>query len=940
MTAHADENTGSKQLFGKYELLEQIGEGGMAEIYRARASGVQGFEKMVVVKRIRADRAADRDTIKALIEEAKLCASLRHANIVQTFDLGEENGEYFIVMEYVRGMDLLDILKRSTLCKQRVPVPIALFIVAEVAKALSFAHRATDSNGHPLAIVHHDVSPANILISDHGEVKLVDFGVARANVKTLQKVDGKVRGKLGYIPPEGLVGKATDHRADIFALGVVLWEVLTLKRLLIGPTREHTVQATLDMRVGKRFKRYGPIVPADIQSLIQRTVAKDPDERFNDAHAIYDGIHRYLFERRSRVSERDVADFLAHLRIQSPAAAGQDTTSSKVRPRARTSQADVLANKPVAKGSGSEPAASVDALPHKRIHVRRSDSATIFGPVSVDNFKKLIKNRVVGTRELISVDGGPWTQISQSQFIPLLDDPNLVTTLAEGKIAPLVLPKLVGQAARLALTGQLQFTALGTRKEIYFRNGRIISVTSTARDELLAQVMRNHGFIGRAELDRALSYSDRHGGRLGQALTKLGLLRDDEVQRALRLQLEQRFFQLFCWTDGLYIFRQGVAPPNEPTTESFEALPLLLSALRLHYDLKTLESFFPDPSVRLVVNPTANFESLVAQVDPDSTNPYVKLLKTEPRLKDVVAYAADDASRKVALTTLTAMVAVQALITRSDDAKETSASSPVATVTKPAQGATVDNHDTHTVETVPVQFQETIPAKSNIKPADVPEVTWMTPILTPQSRRHRRPSALIARVSREAIAMAKLDSSSPMSAGLHEGAMPTPALFRLLYEIATEWITGELTLADGTSSVTLHFDRGSLRRGVTPPESLMPAFAMRDRRFRLDRKPLQGRAHQAPDIRWIAGVARKGLQPNQAKSWLANYRQSVVITTDENAVRFDRLGFNGDEVGRAALIQPGRTLEQNAAAVALPERETFWRAMLLLIQSGRVHLKA
>ena len=116
---------------------------------------------------------------------------------------------------------------------------------------------------------------------------------------------------------------------------------------------------------------------------------------------------------------------------------------------------------------------------------------------------------------------------------------------------------------------------------------------------------------------------------------------------------------------------------------------------------------------------------------------------------------------------------------------------------------------------------------------------------------------------------------------------------------------------------------------------------MAERRFRLDRKPLQGRAHQSPDIRWVASIARAGLRPKQARSWLVNYRQSVVITTDENAVRFDRLGFNADEVARAAQIVPGRTLEQNAAIVAAqPDCETFWRTMLLLIQSGRVHLKA
>ena len=225
----------SGQLFGKYELLEKIGAGGMAEIYRARARGVEGFEKILCVKKILPVYAKNRAFIEMLVAEAKLSSLLQHANVVQIYDLGQQEGLFYIVMEYVHGCDLLQLLTACTQRKERIPTELALFVISEVAKGLAYAHTATDRRGRPLNIIHRDVSPSNVLLSFDGDVKVVDFGVARADLESQEEDEGgkkssALKGKLGYMSPELVTGGEIDHRSDIFALGIVLWEALTLRR--------------------------------------------------------------------------------------------------------------------------------------------------------------------------------------------------------------------------------------------------------------------------------------------------------------------------------------------------------------------------------------------------------------------------------------------------------------------------------------------------------------------------------------------------------------------------------------------------------------------------------------------------------------------------------------------------------------------------------------
>ena len=227
--------------YGRYELLEQIGAGGMAEVFRARLPGVAGFEKQVVIKRLQTQFRDDERFKRMFVEEAKLASQVQHKNVVQVFELGHHEGELYMVLEYVPGTDLKRLLRQAGTKRLSLPTWLSLHIVIEVLEALAFAHDLRDASGQRRNLVHCDVTPENIFLSTGGEVKLGDFGVAHDDTRAEDDFPGEVRGKLAYMAPEQLSGRHVDQRADVFSAAVVLWESLTQRRLFRGPNDDETV---------------------------------------------------------------------------------------------------------------------------------------------------------------------------------------------------------------------------------------------------------------------------------------------------------------------------------------------------------------------------------------------------------------------------------------------------------------------------------------------------------------------------------------------------------------------------------------------------------------------------------------------------------------------------------------------------------------------------
>jgi tRNA A-37 threonylcarbamoyl transferase component Bud32 len=294
--------------YGQYLLLDRIATGGMAEVFRAKRKGVEGFEKIVAVKRILPHLSHNKDFIEMFIDEAKMVAGLSHPNIVQIFELGKIDETYFIAMEYVDGKDLRTIL---TEVREKGIVPdvdLAALVASKVGSALEYAHRQCDAEGRELRIVHRDVSPQNILISREGEVKLVDFGIAKAAIKAHHTDSGSLRGKLMYMSPEQAWGRPIDNRADIFSLGVVLFEMLTGRNLFIGDSEMSILERVRQANVLPP-SNLNPAVPIELEAVATRALRKEAAERYQDASEMLVHLDTYL-RRRPAVGSADLARFL------------------------------------------------------------------------------------------------------------------------------------------------------------------------------------------------------------------------------------------------------------------------------------------------------------------------------------------------------------------------------------------------------------------------------------------------------------------------------------------------------------------------------------------------------------------------------------------------------------------------------------------------------
>ena len=268
--------------FGDYTLLDRIAVGGMAEVWRARRRGVEGFQKTVAIKKILAHLTDSSDFVTMLIDEAKLAAQLNHHNIIQIYDLGKVGDDFFIAMEYVEGKDLRSILEVAKEKNRPLPVGLTLLIVDAVARALDYAHRKRDFEDRQLELVHRDVSPQNVLISYEGEIKLCDFGIVKAVSKASTTQMGALKGKLQYMSPEQAWGRSVDARSDIFSLGSVFFELLTGSKLFTGDSEISVLDAVRECRP-RSPREILPTIPKEVESIVLKALAKNPDDRYQRA---------------------------------------------------------------------------------------------------------------------------------------------------------------------------------------------------------------------------------------------------------------------------------------------------------------------------------------------------------------------------------------------------------------------------------------------------------------------------------------------------------------------------------------------------------------------------------------------------------------------------------------------------------------------------------
>ncbi|HEY6843984.1 MAG TPA: TonB family protein, partial [Thermoanaerobaculia bacterium] len=298
---------------------EKIATGGMAEVWKARMRGVEGFQKTVAIKKILPHLSDDKEFIEMFVDEAKLAAQLNHNNIIHIYDLGKIASSYYIAMEYVDGHDLKTILKQAADRGNPMTVELALFIASKVAAALDYVHRKRDFDEKEMGLVHRDVSPQNVLISEEGDIKLCDFGIAKATSKVSQTQTGALKGKLQYMSPEQAWGKAIDRRSDIFALATVLFEMLTGRQLFTGDSEISILEQVREARVQPPSAMNDEVSP-EVDRIVVKALAKEPESRYQTAAEMARDIDAVLYEMKPTPTSADLAIYMHRLASATPIA--------------------------------------------------------------------------------------------------------------------------------------------------------------------------------------------------------------------------------------------------------------------------------------------------------------------------------------------------------------------------------------------------------------------------------------------------------------------------------------------------------------------------------------------------------------------------------------------------------------------------------------------
>ena len=531
------ESSKGETVFGDYVLLERIGSGGMAEIFKARRSGPEGFQKTVVVKRILPAYIENSSFVSMLISEATVSAALHHSNVVQVYDLGEVDGLPFIAMEYVDGIDLLQLLKECARQKVSLPLELVLFICSEVAKGLDYAHHACNGDNQPLHVIHRDVSPSNILISRDGEVKITDFGVARFSVERGPVTRaGVLKGKMGYMSPEQVRGGLFDGRADLFSLGIVLFESMTLKRLFLGQNELETLINIRDVKVEERLKRHYAIVEPVLE-LLNKALHRLPDERFQRGLEFHRAIQDFLFEGGYRVDAMDLASFVQE-RLNVAMADPESTerfrrsqlTGQELREEAtlvgskqdHDSAEDLPLNTQVVSAPLLSPVTQV-AIPRDAQEARKTGSHR----AEMSRREESSKKAMIRSLEKVEITSDRFVAEELSQCIHHRETGVIHLESERGDVEVF----LAGGVVRYLQRGDSVHPL-----EAYLVEEELVSSDDWARI---------NGLLNTVDI------------RLVDALVQEGILRAEEVIRHLQCAYERAFLNSFSWGTGFIWFERG-----------------------------------------------------------------------------------------------------------------------------------------------------------------------------------------------------------------------------------------------------------------------------------------------------------------------------------------------------------------------------------------------
>jgi serine/threonine-protein kinase len=496
---------------GRYQIIDRLAVGGMAELFKATLTGDHGFEKLVAIKKILPHLATDKSFVEMFIDEARITAQLDHRHIVQVFELGTDADTPYIAMQYVDGLDVLALLRECARAQIRLPSDLAALIARDVLDALDYAHNALDTSGRPLGIVHRDISPGNVLLSWRGDVKLTDFGIARAAERRHKTEAGTLKGKYGYMSPEQVSGAEVDPRSDLFAVGILLAEMVMARRLFTSTNDLDILLMVRDARLD-RLHKYAAEFPVELRVLTMRALQRRPEDRWQSAAEFRDALDEWI-RRTTRVSSRTLAallgqvinaptaDLEAVVAVESPDVGGLSG------PQTRMSQA----------------AADAEAA-RARAEFISGEIPTILGDVG----GRAGDDDVAA--EVVEIPSGP---------------------RETGEIAQDPVLRVVYRLAKARGTGMLALEGrAGVLKEAYLVDGQPQFVSSNVEGERLGNYLIQQGALTPQALARATSVVHHFGGRLADTLVGLDILDPLEAYRLLAKQVAAKLMEAFSWQKG------------------------------------------------------------------------------------------------------------------------------------------------------------------------------------------------------------------------------------------------------------------------------------------------------------------------------------------------------------------------------------------------------
>lgn len=528
--------------------------GGMAEVFRATEPRAVGAPRTVVIKRMLPSLAKEPESVAMFREEARIGSMIQHPNVVEQLGSGESDGQPYLVLELVPGVDMWRLSRWLTREGQTLGVGLAVHIARSLLLGLQAVHDAKDEHGRRLNVVHRDVSPSNVFLSVHGDVKLGDLGIAATQTPGDPLIGGAAKGKLGYLSPEQVQGFQTDARSDVFSAAVLTAELLTGKPLFAGGSELAILLAIRDGDV-RSFIDAGATLPRGIVAVVTRALAIDPNQRTPSAAVLCEELAAYDTEPASAM-RRQLGELVGTARAQTSAPDKKfgENTPTLIETQTPHAQAPTTADMPT--------------LAYRI----ESPDGRLLGPWSYAQTVEAIATARVGAHDKVSVGGDTFQPIgdlpSLARHLPMTSlgihtrerDPVLTADENEA-IADGGMVRTLALAVMREDTGLLLCEQGGVRKEVYLKEGRAEFVTSNLAGELLGEYLVARGVISRGELDMALAVMPRFEGRLGDTLAGLGLVEPVHLFQHIAAQVREKLLDLFEWTSGRAQLWRGVQAP-------------------------------------------------------------------------------------------------------------------------------------------------------------------------------------------------------------------------------------------------------------------------------------------------------------------------------------------------------------------------------------------